>query len=202
MYLSYRVWALASANAEDQTPRLVAYVGGTLLGAAFAPDGGLYLADATRGLLFISANESIPAIGKARIVAAMAPSDPQLIASKEGLSTAEIRYANDVSIDASTGNVYFTDSTRVAPIVLSDRIGQVCLFHSIFYCDVRRVCVDSNSSLLLFLRDDCLHRERRSGRGDRLTFQEMPRGACWFTCRRPGIVMFYPPVSGLQTVSP
>lgn len=120
-----RVWELAPGDAENQSPRLYAHVGGTLLGAAFDPEGGLYLADATRGLLFLDANESTPSIGRARIVASIAPSDPRLALSEEHLSTAEIRYANDVAVDAATGNVYFTDATRIAPIVLTDRVGQV-----------------------------------------------------------------------------
>lgn len=119
------MWALAPADSKDQAPQLVAHVGGTLLGGAFDAQGGLYLADATRGLLYIEPGPT-PAFGRARIVASFAPSE-KTYALGDALKQSEIRYANDVAIDRATGFVYFTDSTRIAPYVFSDRLGQTLL---------------------------------------------------------------------------
>jgi hypothetical protein len=117
-----RVWALAPPDSDDQTPRLVAHVGGTLLGGAFDADGGMYLADATRGLLYI-APDDIGVPGRVRIAAALAPSALENAADEASLDEREIRYANDLAIDFVTGIVYFTDSSRIAPVVGSDRLG-------------------------------------------------------------------------------
>lgn len=111
-----RVWALPTT--ADGPPRLVIHVGGTLLGGAFDAKGGMYLADATRGLLYVA-----PGARDARIVASIAPSDLSAANDDDGLDKTEIRYCNDVAVDDATGLVYFTDSTRIAPSVGTDRRG-------------------------------------------------------------------------------
>lgn len=105
------MWALGDdANAS---PRLVAHVGGTLLGAAFDSDGAIYAADCTRGLLRVRDG--------VEIVASLAPSRLRLAEDEAALDEAEIRYCNDVAVDGRTGLVYFTDSSRIAPAVGTDR---------------------------------------------------------------------------------
>ena len=71
-------------------------------------------------------NELTPAIGRARIVTSLAPSGKEF-AEGVALKQSEIRYANVIAIYRATGYVYFTDSTRIAPYVFSDGLGQTLL---------------------------------------------------------------------------
>ena len=66
------------------------------LGAAFSEDGDLYIADAVRGLLKVSTENKV-----------------EVVASSVGGSP--ILYCNDVEVGTSSGAVYFTDSTDIAP---------------------------------------------------------------------------------------
>lgn len=116
-----RIWSLSPPD----KPTVVAHVGGALLGAAAAADGGLYLADATKGLFYLppgwtrgDRSETTPLL-----VASMAPADYAASASASALDAAEIRYCNDVAVDDATGLVYFSDSSRIAPTVSSQRHG-------------------------------------------------------------------------------
>lgn len=121
-----RIWSI-EPDRDGEDPKVVAHVGGTLLGGAFDKEGGMYIADATRGLLYIAA-EDLGKPGKTRIVASLAPpANLQSASSNETLDQTEIRYANDVAVDPTTGNVYFTDSTRIAPRVTSARLGDTLL---------------------------------------------------------------------------
>lgn len=86
----------------------------------------MYLADSTRGLLYIS-QDDLGKPGKTRIVASLAPSNIRGATSNKSLDETEIRYANDIAVDPITGNVYFTDSTRIAPSVTSTRLGDTLL---------------------------------------------------------------------------
>lgn len=105
-------------------PNLVAHVGGTLLGGAFDAAGGIYLADATRGLLYLPPASSGSQRRSIQIAAAHAPSSSfNSLASDSDLDTAEIRYCNDIAIDSDTGLVYFTDSGNIAPAVYTTRRG-------------------------------------------------------------------------------
>lgn len=115
----------------------MAHVGGTLLGGAFDADGGMYLADATRGLLYIAADD-VGVVSKVRIVAALAPVGAggriTEALTDESLAEGEIRFANDVVVDQSTGTVYFTDSTRIAPQVTTGRLGKTFQVRSVVDC--------------------------------------------------------------------
>jgi len=69
--------------------------GGRPLGIAFAPDGGMLVADALRGLLAVHAD------GSTEVLADRVGSDP-------------IRFADAVAVGAN-GDVYFTDASRRFP---------------------------------------------------------------------------------------
>lgn len=109
------------SDREDEDPRVVAHAGGMLLGGAADKYGGMYLADATRGLLYIPPNSSSEQSNDVRIVSALAPSDLSNAASSSALDDHEIRYANDIAVDHESGVVYFTDATRIAPTSSTDR---------------------------------------------------------------------------------
>lgn len=120
-----RVWEV-DARDDGGEPRLLTHVGGTLLGAAFDDHGDLYVADSTRGLIRVPAE----AVGHAHthansamIVSSMAPSHLSAAATDQALAESEIRYADDVAVAGDTGFIYFTDATKVAPIVGTDRRG-------------------------------------------------------------------------------
>ena len=93
-----------------------------MLGAAFDPVGGIYVADSTKGLFYLPPLEN-GQFGTPRLVSARAPSALNLAFGEEALDEVEIRYCNDVAVDARTGFVYFTESTKIAPIVYSNRRG-------------------------------------------------------------------------------
>jgi Strictosidine synthase len=114
-----RVWLLPHPDAgADAAPTLVKHVGGSLLGAAFASDGTMYLADATRGLISVAPEPGAPIV----IASVLAPSSAKdIIADDAVLDEAEVRYANDVAVCAITGNVYFTSASMISPTVTSHR---------------------------------------------------------------------------------
>lgn len=115
-----RIWSLLNPDA----PVVVAHVGGTILGAAVDGAGGLYLADATKGLFHLSPGWAVGEGGPPVLVASLAPSHGLRAAGGEAaLDEAEIRYCNDVAVDSATGLVYFSDSSRIAPLVGSERLG-------------------------------------------------------------------------------
>lgn len=88
------IWRIADAKTA---PARWVEVGGKPLGLEFAPSGDLYVADATRGLLRVSADK------KVTLVADKADGQP-------------IVYADDVDV-APNGLVYFTDaSTKFSPV--------------------------------------------------------------------------------------
>lgn len=99
----------------------MAHVGGTLLGAAFDKQGGIYVADATRGLFYLGPSDD--GFDTPLLVASRAPSSLGLAVGDESLDFAEIRYCNDVAVDHRTGYVYFTDSSKIAPTVSTQRRG-------------------------------------------------------------------------------
>lgn len=115
------MWYLPPPERENEDPQIVASVGGTLLGGAFDKHGGMYLADSMRGLLYIPPNSSSPHDAAPRIVSSLAPSDLLNAVTEEALDRHEIRFANDIAIDHESGNVYFTDATRIAPARSTDR---------------------------------------------------------------------------------
>jgi sugar lactone lactonase YvrE len=118
-----RIWSLPTPEDADQSPKLLTHVGGTLLGGAFDRHGNIYVADATRGLLMIPNRTILGGTDPARIVATTAPSERKFAAAEGFLDDSEIRFADDIVIDPVSGFVYFTDATRIAPVVSSGRRG-------------------------------------------------------------------------------
>ncbi len=137
-----RVWALSNDEAVD--PELVAHVGGTLLGGAFDADGGIYVADSTRGLIYLAPRNGT-AFDTPRLVSTLAPSSLDAAVGEADLDRAEIRYCNDIAVDRRTGLVYFTDSTKIAPVVSTTRRGDT--FYSYASCQLSG---DASGRLLVY----------------------------------------------------
>lgn len=108
------------APAAAPVPERLTFVGGRVLGAAFAPNGHVIACDMAKGLIAIDVDK-----GRIEVLSTAAPAHPTTRRGRQDQAAEDaqqqlqaVQYCDDVDI-APDGTVYFSDATDMRPYMMS-----------------------------------------------------------------------------------